>query len=111
VVVLPQGPVRTCVGCRHRDLRSSLLRVVVATGGAGDPVLVLDEAALMPGRGAWVHPDLNCLQLAERRTAFGRALRQAGPFDTGPLRLALAAVVARGHAQEQDGPGSRTERR
>jgi len=35
----------------------------------------------MPGRGAHLHPDPECLALAERRRAFGRALRADGPLD------------------------------
>ncbi|MCL2850712.1 MAG: YlxR family protein, partial [Micrococcales bacterium] len=53
------------MGCRARDSRSSLLRVVVVTGAAGVPALALDEAARLPGRGAWLHPDLDCLALAQ----------------------------------------------
>jgi uncharacterized protein len=40
-----------------------------------------------------VHPDPACLALAERRRAFGRALRISGVIDTG----ALAGAVC-GHA-------------
>ncbi|MDR3068707.1 MAG: YlxR family protein [Cellulomonas sp.] len=88
---VPVGPVRTCVGCRARDSRSSLLRVVLVTDAAGLPALMPDEAARLPGRGAWLHPDSDCLALAQRRKAFGRALRCAGPLDVGTL----AEVVAR----------------
>jgi predicted RNA-binding protein YlxR (DUF448 family) len=35
----------------------------------------------MPGRGAHLHPDRSCLDLAERRRAFPRALRLPGPLD------------------------------
>ncbi|WP_194422223.1 YlxR family protein [Microbacterium abyssi] len=63
-------PVRTCVGCRMRASRSALLRVV-----ADHDVLVFDERAVMPGRGAWVHPTRECLEYAIRRRAFARALR------------------------------------
>ena len=63
-------PVRTCLGCRQRAPRSSLLRVVARDGRA-----VVDTAALLPGRGAWVHPDPGCVRAAVRRSAFGRALR------------------------------------
>ncbi|MBU4213480.1 MAG: YlxR family protein [Actinobacteria bacterium] len=99
-----QGPVRTCVGCRARDLRSSLLRVVVTGASAGDPQLVLDEDARMPGRGAWLHPDLDCLQLADRRRAFGRALRSSGSLDTDALRVRLTALMDRRAGAEQDEP-------
>ncbi len=33
-----------------------------------------------------MHPDLRCVDLAERRRAFPRALRLAGPVDVGPMR-------------------------
>jgi len=64
------NPVRTCLGCRQRDSRASLLRVV-----ARDGRVVVDAAAREPGRGAWLHPSLECVTAAERRRAFGRALR------------------------------------
>ncbi|QKJ19858.1 YlxR family protein [Microbacterium hominis] len=70
-------PVRTCVGCRARASRSALLRVVSI-----DSVLVLDERASMPGRGAWVHETHECVDAAVRRRAFVRALRVSGPLDT-----------------------------
>ena len=75
------GPVRTCVGCRERAAKSELLRVVAGAG-----VLVPDPAGRLPGRGASVHPDPRCVDLAEKRRAFPRALRQAGPLDVGPVR-------------------------
>ncbi|HWH96898.1 MAG TPA: YlxR family protein [Pseudolysinimonas sp.] len=65
-------PVRTCLGCRQRAPRSSLLRIVARDGRAA-----VDAAARLPGRGAWVHPDPGCVDAAVRRKAFGRALRTA----------------------------------
>ena len=62
--------VRTCLGCRQRAPRSSLLRIVARDGRA-----VVDTAAREPGRGAWVHPDSGCVTAAVTRKAFGRALR------------------------------------
>jgi len=70
-------PVRTCVGCRTRAPRSTLLRVV-----SQNDVLILDERAVLPGRGAWVHPTQECMDAALRRRAFGRALRVSTPLDT-----------------------------
>ena len=63
-------PVRTCLGCRQRAPRSSLLRVVARDGRA-----VVDTAARLPGRGAWVHPESGCIETAIKRHAFGRALK------------------------------------
>ncbi len=85
------GPVRTCVGCLATGPRSVLLRVVVATTDVGDPTLVVDVARALPGRGAWLHPDPHCLELAERRRAFPRALRHAGPLDTSAVAEHLGA--------------------
>ena len=84
----PTGPVRTCIGCRGRDLRSALLRVVRAGGEEDGSTVVVDIRRSSPGRGAWLHPDLQCLDLAERRRAFPRALR-TGPLDTTPVRAHL----------------------
>ncbi|NHT17377.1 YlxR family protein [Cellulomonas sp. IC4_254] len=86
------GPVRTCVGCRNAGPRSVLLRVVAATTDAGDPAVVVDVRRALPGRGAWLHPDPHCLELAERRRAFPRALRLAGPLDTSAVREHLGVV-------------------
>lgn len=63
-------PVRTCVGCRTRASRSTLIRVVVSNGE-----IVFDERAVLPGRGAWLHPTPECLTSAVRKSALARALR------------------------------------
>jgi uncharacterized protein len=76
--------VRTCVGCRTRAPRSTLLRVVAA-----DSVLVRDDRAVMPGRGAWVHETDECTDAALRRRAFVRALRVPGPLDTQTFQMTL----------------------
>ena len=76
-----------CVGCRSKESRSVLLRVVVVEG-----VLTVDPARRLPGRGASVHPDPRCVDLAERRRAFPRALRLAGPLDVAPVREHVAGL-------------------
>ncbi|HVN11932.1 MAG TPA: YlxR family protein [Kineosporiaceae bacterium] len=82
---------RTCVGCRVRASRAVLLRVVAVEGG-DVPVAVPDPHHRLAGRGAWVHPDPSCLDLAERRRAFPRALRRGGPLDLAALRAFVVAV-------------------
>ena len=76
--------VRTCIGCRLRAPRSSLLRVV-----ARESELVVDETATLPGRGAWLHPTTSCFHDALRRRAFGRALRVTGELDAKQLENRL----------------------
>ncbi|WP_100345509.1 YlxR family protein [Compostimonas suwonensis] len=63
-------PVRTCVGCRARAPKSSLVRIV-----AQESQLVVDTASRFPGRGAWMHPTLECFDKSIGRRAFGRALK------------------------------------
>jgi predicted RNA-binding protein YlxR (DUF448 family) len=72
--------VRTCVGCKERAVKSSLLRLVAV----GD-VIRPDPQARLPGRGAYLHPSLACLDLARRRRAFPRALRTVGTLSSEPV--------------------------
>ncbi|MGW0885163.1 YlxR family protein [Streptomyces sp. NPDC002671] len=74
-------PERTCVGCRQRAAKDELLRTV-----ADGEHCVPDPRGTLPGRGAYVHPDLVCLDQAVRRRAFPRALRVPGPLDIKALR-------------------------
>ena len=78
--------VRTCVGCKERAVKSSLLRLVAV----GD-VIQPDPRARLPGRGAYLHPSLACFELARRRRAFPRALRATGSLSLEPLAEYLAA--------------------
>lgn len=79
-------PVRTCLGCRKRTDRSCLLRVVARNGE-----VVADASASLPGRGAWVHPTHVCVESAQLRKAFSRALRVETALDAGQL---LTTVIA-----------------
>ncbi|MGA7132703.1 MAG: DUF448 domain-containing protein, partial [Mycobacterium sp.] len=72
------GPVRTCVGCRKRELAVGLLRVVAESIGNGKYAVTVDPAGTLPGRGAWLHPVPRCTNDAIRRRAFARALRIVG---------------------------------
>ncbi|MGL3149999.1 YlxR family protein [Microbacterium sp. A82] len=77
-------PVRTCVGCRVRASRAALLRVVVH-----NEILIIDDDAVMPGRGAWLHPTQDCAEAALRRRAFARALRVSSSLDTQTIEKRL----------------------
>jgi hypothetical protein len=81
------GPVRTCVGCRERASAATLLRVVAVDG-----LLKPDIKRRLPGRGAWLHPRVGCLDIAERRRAFGRALRVPSiALDSTQVRVFLSS--------------------
>ena len=80
--------VRTCIGCRQRADKATLVRVV-AVMESTTWVVTPDLHGSLPGRGAHLHPATRCLELATRRKAFGRALRIEGPLDV----TALVAVI------------------
>jgi len=91
-------PARTCIGCRRRDARGLLLRVVERDG-----IVVPDPGAILPGRGAWVHRDQDCVTAAVRRRAFVRALRSPGELDvTAIATIGQAERLA--PAEEQADP-------
>ena len=50
----------------------------------GHPAVVPDPTATAPGRGAHLHPTTECYDLAVRRKAFARALRQQVPSGLSP---------------------------
>lgn len=82
------GPLRTCIGCRKAVAQAELLRVVAIDG-----VLTADPTRRLGGRGAYVHPRVQCLDLAERKRAFGRALRlAAAPSGLTELRSSMSTT-------------------
>ena len=91
--------VRTCIGCRAKSAKSDLLRIVAVREQAGSTCLVPDPRGRLPGRGAHLHPTPDCLALAERRRAFGRALRLTEAYDATPVR---DWVAARSDTAQQD---------
>ncbi|MCK7636812.1 YlxR family protein [Corynebacterium pygosceleis] len=90
--------VRTCIATRERRADTQLLRIVADASRSGR--LIPDPARRKPGRGAWLTPSLEALELAEKRRAFNRALRVSTPVDTEAVRTWL-----REHAAEPPTPG------
>ncbi|MEU4197584.1 YlxR family protein [Kribbella sp. NPDC026611] len=76
---------RTCIGCRKRSSAADLLRTTVSGG-----LVLPDPGRRAPGRGAHLHPTIECFELAVRRKAFPRAFRAPGPLDATGLREYLA---------------------
>lgn len=79
-------PVRTCLGCRSREATTALLRVTARNGA-----VIPDPRGSLGGRGAWVHPTVQCVGLAVRRKALTRALRLTSAPDTSALDTITAA--------------------
>ena len=86
--------IRTCIAHRHRKPDVDLLRIVA------EP----HPQRRKPGRGAWLTPNLESLDLAEKRRAFHRAFKVSGQLDTGLVRDYL-------HLREGSRGGPREPRR
>jgi predicted RNA-binding protein YlxR (DUF448 family) len=70
-----------------------LLRIIAIESSPGEFRVEPDPSRTRPGRGAHLHLDQACLALAQRRRAFGRALRVTGVVDTGELAEAVTAAT------------------
>ena len=66
----PHKPVRTCVGCREEAGKRSLIRLVRRPEGGAK----VDPTGHAAGRGAYLHADPACVELARKRRALDRAL-------------------------------------
>ncbi len=96
-------PIRTCVGCRRKLPQSDLLRVVMDDRGSIRPATVPRRQ----GRGAYVCPDVDCMERARRVKGFDRAFRRPVAVPAGvdlaeafaaQLRLALDMALRGGRA-------------
>lgn len=62
-------PLRKCVGCGEQKPKD-LIRIVKNKDGE----LFVDFTGKANGRGAYICPDIKCLQTAQKRKALNRAL-------------------------------------
>ena len=70
-------PIRTCLGCGQQKEKGELDRIVIK-----DRVLVIDEAQIMPGRGAYLCSRRACADLLlKKKGRLSHALRVAVPCD------------------------------
>jgi len=77
------APERTCVGCRRKRAQTELVRFALEAGR------VVPAAPGSRGRSAYVCPEVDCLEAAERKRAFARAFR--APVTVDPtVRRAVA---------------------
>ncbi len=68
-------PMRQCVGCREMKTKRELIRVVKSPTAE----ISLDFRGKLPGRGAYLCPDPNCLKRARKSKALERAFEMALP--------------------------------
>ena len=69
------APERTCVGCRRKRAQAELVRLTLETGR------VVPAGAGSRGRSAYVCPQVECLDSAEKKRAFARAFRAPVTID------------------------------
>jgi len=63
-------PLRMCVGCRTRDDKRNLIRVVRTP----EYEVIVDSTGKKPGRGAYICPKIECLHKAVKSRSLERAL-------------------------------------
>ena len=81
------APVRTCVGCRSSGPATELVRLVLTPAGVA-------PSARSAGRGAWLHPRVECVRLAVKTRAFARAFKHNVNLSTADELLAAVAAAA-----------------
>ncbi|NLN29169.1 MAG: YlxR family protein [Firmicutes bacterium] len=82
-------PQRTCVGCRTVRPKRELIRVVRRPTGE----IEVDFTGKVPGRGAYICPDVECLRAAVKGRRLDRALERTVDDDT--LRILEEHLTAR----------------
>ena len=70
-------PQRQCLGCREMKNKKDLIRVVRSPEGE----ISLDFKGKLPGRGAYVCPDGECLKKARKARSLERAFETAIPAE------------------------------
>jgi uncharacterized protein len=65
-------PMRMCIGCGERKTKGELIRVVY---NKKDNKIMVDLRGKMPGRGAYLCPDQECLLRARKKDSLARALK------------------------------------
>lgn len=86
-------PMRQCVGCREMKPKRELIRVVKSPEGA----VSLDFKGKLPGRGAYVCPQMACLAKAKKTKALERAFEMQLPEEVhGALEEQMKEVPEHG---------------
>jgi predicted RNA-binding protein YlxR (DUF448 family) len=67
-------PERMCVGCRQKNGKNTLIRVV-----NNKSEISVDSGGKSHGRGAYIHSDSGCLKTAIKKRSLDRALKHKIP--------------------------------
>lgn len=85
-------PMRQCVGCGEMKSKKELLRIIKT---AEDEIL-LDTTGKKNGRGAYICPNGDCLQMAIKAKGLERSLKTAIPKEiTENLIKEMETIAAR----------------
>lgn len=82
-------PVRMCIACREGKPKKELVRVVADEG-----VLFPDETGKAHGRGAYICPQVECLEKAKKTKAFERTLE--APMTDDAYNAIKRVILRRG---------------
>jgi hypothetical protein len=82
---------RTCIICRSKGDKRSLVRIVYRNGA-----LEVEERTSLPGRGAYVHPSIDCVSKMGNSARWEKALGlQVGSLDREQLRKIVEGLLTR----------------
>lgn len=65
-------PIRKCTGCGERKPKKELIRVVY---NKNNEEVNIDKTGKLPGRGAYICPEIECLKKAKKANSLSRALK------------------------------------
>lgn len=90
---LKKVPLRKCTGCQEMKNKKELIRIV----RSGEGEFAVDRTGKMPGRGAYVCSDTDCLLRAHKSKGLERSFKSAVPKD---VYEALKADLEGGHGHK-----------
>ena len=67
-------PIRECILCRRKFEKKKLLRITKGADG-----IFADKTQKKEGRGAYICPDIACLEKAQKNKGLERSFKQAVP--------------------------------
>jgi len=70
-------PIRTCVACRQEAGKGALIRLVRGPDGSA----AVDATGHATGRGAYLHRNQQCIEIARKRRQLERSLGAAVPSE------------------------------
>lgn len=82
-------PVRMCIACRQGRPKKELVRIIASEDG-----LLPDETGKAHGRGAYICPEVTCLDKAKKTKAFERALTVS--LDETAYNAIVRVILRRG---------------